>query len=223
MTAPRLTIVSFLLVTLAGFLLFSQFALAAGHQSNRVAKSHFTEFSATDEWLAGGELGQITCLEGEFSGNPFQPCPPGTDIRIRESSSLSQVYSDDPRLTGLLTLTFNADFGPDFAGPVWGTWTLETDTCDGVWEGRWSGHRAFVPDQPGLFGPGIWIGNFRITAQGYGGCIDRLSLAAEEVVTTITTFPVAYEMLLPCDTMMCLPEGAFSGWIRKPWRRWWSE
>lgn len=217
MTAPRLTIVPFLLMTLAGYLLFSQCALAAGHQTERMANGQFTEFSATDEWLAGGDLGQIACLEGEFSGDPFQPCPPGVGIRIRGSSSLSQVFADDPRLAGLLTYTFNADFGPDFAGPVWGTWTLETDACDGIWEGRWNGHRAFVPGQTTPFGPGVWIGNFRITAQGHGDCIDRLSLVADEVATTLTTFPVAYEMLLPCDAMVCLPEGAFSGWIKNPW------
>lgn len=179
------------------------------------------QFSATDEWLPGGEFGQIVCQDGEFTGNPFQPCPLGSAIQIRGSVGQSQVFSDDERLTGILTQTFNANFGPDFTGTAWGTWTLEVDACNGVWEGSWSGQRSLVPGQPGPLGPGIWIGDIDITAYGRGACIDRLWLKANELITTLTPFPMAYELFLPCaDTQLCLPEGTFTGKILEPRWRW---
>ncbi|MCP4047319.1 MAG: hypothetical protein GY732_15185 [Gammaproteobacteria bacterium] len=174
------------------------------------------EFNATDDWLPGGDYGQITCPEGEFSGDWFQPCPPGTDIHIRDSWSLSQVFSDDPRLAGLATVTFSANFGPDFTGKAWGTLTLEVEACEDVWDGVWSGRRTFVPGQTGP-GPGVWLGVIKITAHGRGGCVDRLRYKATEINTTLTPFPAAYEMFLPCEVSGCLPEGVLTGKITKPW------
>ena len=176
------------------------------------------EFIGTDDWFPSGDPGQILCPGGEFTGNLFQPCPPGTNIHVRDAWALSQASSDDPRFNGILTYTVNGNFDADFTGPVWGTWTLEVEACDGVWDGVWNGQRTLLPDQPGLAGMGTWIGDLRLTGHGRGGCIDGLQMKGTEIITTYTPFPVAYEMFLPCDIMTCPPEGILTGKILEPGR-----
>lgn len=175
-----------------------------------------SEFVATDDWFLGGDLGQIHCPGGEFTGNPFQPCPPGTNIHVRDSIGQSQAISDDPRVTGILTYTFNGNFDESFTGPVWGTWTLEVAACNGIWEGIWNGKRTLLPGLPGPAGMGTWIGVIRLTGHGYGGCVDGLRFRATEIITTYSPFPVAYEMILPCGDPMCPPEGVLTGRILEP-------
>jgi hypothetical protein len=131
------------------------------------------------------------------------------------------------RLAGLLTYTLNASFSAvDFTGPAWGTWTLETDTCEGTWEGTWSGHRSFVAGQsnpmdaflpPPGFG-GVWISTLELRGRGDGECLDGLGMKGVDIATTLTPMPVAYEMILTCDVVGCLPEGVSSARVLGPWR-----
>ena len=213
----------FLLTIAAACLLQTQ--LASGSETERawMPRARAVQFSATDDWLPGGDFGQITCPQGEFTGDPFQPCPPGTDIHIRDSWAQSQMFADDPRLAGLALYTFNANFGPDFTGKVWGTFTLEVEACEGVWEGVWRGQRTFVPGQPNPFPGvplGVWLGAIQITAHGHGDCVDGLRFTATEIITTLTPFPAAYEMFLPCNDFGCLPEGVLTGKLIKPGWHW---
>ena len=177
-----------------------------------------TELIATDDWFPGGDLGRILCPGGEFTGDFLQPCPPGTNIHIRDAIGQSQASSNDPRFDGVLTYTVNGNLDTAFTGPVWGTWTLEVEACDGIWDGVWNGQRTLLPDQPGLAGMGTWIGNLRLMAHGHGGCIDGLKMKGTEIITTYTPLPVAYEMFLPCDIMTCPPEGILTGVILEPGR-----
>ncbi len=217
----RLSTISLsLMMFVAAFLLQYQVALGSqpGSEKNHGGKKGAlkTEFIATDDWFLGGDLGQILCPGEEFTGNPFQPCPPGTNIHIRGSMGQSQASSDDPRVTGILTYTVNGNLDVNFTGPVWGTWTLEVEACDGTWEGIWNGQRTLLPGQPGPAGMGTWIGTLHLVGHGHGECIDGLQFSATEIVTTFTPFPVAYEMVLPCGDIICPPEGVLTGKILEP-------
>ena len=214
------TISLFLMMFAAACLLQNQVALGSqsGSEKNHGVKKGAlkTDFIATDDWFLGGDLGQILCPGEEFTGNPFQPCPPGTNIHVRDSIGMSQASSDDPRVTGILTYYFNGNFDTYFTGPVWGTWTLEVAACNGVWEGIWNGQRTLLPGQPGPVGMGTWIGTLQLTGHGHGECVDGLQFSATEIITTFTPFPVAYEMVLPCGDITCLPEGVMTGVILEP-------
>jgi hypothetical protein len=55
-----------------------------------------------------------------------------------------QELTTDPRTSGANTVVMNANWGPDYAGPMWGTHRSEVNPspdCEqgGVWEGTWTG------------------------------------------------------------------------------------
>ncbi len=191
--------------------------------------SHNNVVNATDDWLPGLPTGEIFCSEGIIDlTNPLVPvCPPGSTIEFRNVAGYSIQHADEPLLAGLMTYVSNGSLGAfDFAGPVWGTWTLETEACDGSWEGTWSGYRSFVPGQsnpmdsflpPPGFG-GVWIGSLDLRGSGDGECLERLHVKGVEIITTLTPMPIPYEMILPCDLVGCLPEGVSSARVLGPWR-----
>jgi len=216
----RILIVFPLLMTVAvACLLQSQVAYGSedGHGMGTGALK--MEFTATDDWFPSGDPGQTFCPGGEFTGDLFQPCPPGTNIHIRDAIGQSWASGDDPRFDGILTYTVNGNLKADFTGPVWGTWTLEVEICEGIWDGVWSGQRTLLPDQPGLAGMGTWIGNLRLTGHGHGACVDGLQMKGTEIIITYTPLPIAYEMFLACDAANpCSPEGILTGKILEPGR-----
>lgn len=64
--------------------------------------------------------------------------------QIRDGISVGRWDTNDPRLTGEYTFTFNADFQfmpePVFvSGDMWGTFMMETG--EGSWEGTYTGTR----------------------------------------------------------------------------------
>ena len=210
MFARIATIFTFLMMSAVVCLLQAQDAFAIKkEQGNGAVK---VEFSATDDWSPIGELGQITCPGGEFTGNPIQPCPPGTNVHVRDATAEALVSADDPRLTGILTYTLNYNFDAEFTGSAWGTWNLEVAACEGVWEGVWNSKRILLPDQPGPLGMGIWIGKMKLIGHGRGDCVDGLKMKATEIATTFTPIPFPYEMIGLCGGG-CQPEGILMGEI----------
>lgn len=189
---------------------------ASGSEKAKGKGAVKVEFSATDDWSPVGELGQITCPGAEFTGNPLQPCPPGTNIHVRDATGGSQVIADDPRFTGILAYTLNYNFDADFTGTAWGSWSLEVAACEGVWEGVWNSKRILLPDQPGPAGMGIWIGTMRLVGHGSGACVDGLQMKGTEIATTFTPLPFPYEFIFPCGSIICLPEGVMTGEILEP-------
>jgi len=208
------TIFTFLMMFAVACLLQTQDAFATKKDRGNGAVK--VEFSATDDWSPIGDLGQITCPGGEFTGNPIQPCPPDTNVHVRDATAESHVFADDPRMTGVLTYTLNYNIDADFTGSAWGTWSMEVAACEGVWEGVWNSKRVLLPDQPGPVGMGVWIGIMKIVGHGRGACVDGLQMKGTEIATTFTPIPFPYEMIFDCGSVPCVPEGVMTGEILEP-------
>ena len=211
-----------LLVTSLLFALPAQ--AASGPDQNHFwwPESPISKVNGTDDWLPGVPDGILYCSEGELDmSNPVVPiCPPGTTLEMRDVTAQAQMYGDDPRLAGLLSFSVNGSLDAMmFSGPVWGTWTLEVESCDGTWEGTFYGERSYVPNQPGPLGNGMWIGALKLRGTGSSGCVDRLRMTGTELITTLTPMPVAYEMIPGFCDFGCLPEGVTTGRIYPAWRR----
>ena len=158
--------------------------------------------------------------------NPLLPlCPPETTLEVRNAVAFSRTNASDPRMAGLMTYVFSGSLdSASFSGPAWGTWTLESEACNGTWEGTWSGQRRWVPGQANPLDPvvprvigGVWISDLNVRGKASGDC-HGLRMKGVEIITTLTPLPMAYEMLLPCEEVGCLPEGVTSGRIFRLWR-----
>ncbi len=223
------TVLPVLLVTAVAGLLLTQVATAAENGLEWRWGYSSIEVNATDDLMPGPPTGEIYCSEGVIDmTNPMMPvCPEGATLEVRNGTGMSRMYSDDPRMSGLLTYVSNASFDADyFTGPVWGSWQLEVDACDGVWKGTWSGERTFAPGQPNLvdtfFPPGfggVWISKFDLRGHAKGDCVNRLRMKGIEIITTLTPLPVPYEVLGPLCDAGCLPEGVSTS---KVYGRWWD-
>ena len=211
------SVLPLLLVTVVTGLLLTQVATGSENGDGWRRGNGFMEVNATDDLMPVPPTGEVYCSEGEINPtNPLMPtCPAGASLEVRNATGMSRMYADDPRMSGLLTYVSNASFETDyFTGPVWGSWRLEVEACDGVWEGKWSGERTFVPGQfnpvdaffPPGFG-GVWISKFELRGHAEGDCNDRLRMKGIEIITTLTPMPVPYEVLGPLCAAGCLPEG----------------
>lgn len=209
----------FLLVTALLCTLPAQAASGSEQNQGWWPEGPITHVTGTDDWLPGVPNGVLYCSEGELDmSDPVAPaCPPGTTLELREVTAQARMYGDDPRLVGMLS--FSVDGSLDalfFSGPVWGSWTLDVDNCDGSWEGTFHGERSFVPDQQGPLGAGMWIGALKLRGIGSGECVDRLRMSGTELITTLTPMPIAYEMIPGLCESGCLPEGVTTGRIYPP-------
>ena len=88
------------------------------------------EFTGVEEWVA-------QAAEGDWTF-------PGGNVHVRGMTTVYQETASDWRMSGLNTSVMNANWGPDFAGPMYGTFenVLEASAdCagGGVWQGRWTG------------------------------------------------------------------------------------
>ena len=69
---------------------------------------------------------------------------PSGNVHVRGMATQYLELATDPRMSGLNTSVMNANWGPDFAGPMWGTFeSVLGDSTDcpggGVWQGTWTG------------------------------------------------------------------------------------
>lgn len=100
---------------------------------------------------------------------------PSGNVHVRGMTTVYKEVATDPRMSGLNTAVMNANWGPDFTGPMWGTSeSVLADSADcaggGVWRGRWTG--KMNPD--GSY-------SYRSVGRGVSGCVKGLhfSLVAE--------------------------------------------
>jgi hypothetical protein len=111
---------------------------------------------------------------------------PSGNIHVRGMTTVYQEVATDPRMSGLNTSLMNANWGPDYAGPMWGTSesVLPASTeCPGgcVWKGTWTG----TMNVDGSY-------SYRAVLRGVSGCVAGLhaSLMAfnpgGEALTTYT-------------------------------------
>jgi len=179
-----------------------------------------------DSWI---DFGSLSCPGGKpVSVGPVPSCPEGTRIHIRRAVMWSCVHGltgtgvPEPRFTGVMKISLNANFNPDYAGSVWGRWELAlSETCDPSilysdgprWEGTWNGKRSQVCEG----GTCLWLGVLNMVGHGNGGMVDGLQFEGTEMATTFTPVPVPNE-LIPgfCLLPDCPPEGTFYGRILTP-------
>jgi len=138
--------------------------------------------------------GTVTCPGTQPTGNPMQPCPPGSRMNFRDVSWKSRVVSPSALLTGWFNLEGNNNLDADATGPVWGTFRIELD-AGGVWEGSWTADRS-KPEN-------VWVVRLRGIGLGRGGNVDGMHLRFTEVAPTPTFMPIFYigsidaEILVP--------------------------
>jgi hypothetical protein len=99
---------------------------------------------------------------------------PSGNIHVRGMISQYQEVATDPRMSGLNTSVMNANWGPDFAGPMFGTSeSVLADSAEcpggGVWQGTWTGMMSV----DGSY-------TYNAVGRGVSGCVEGLhfSLAA---------------------------------------------
>jgi len=195
--------------------------LATGSRTPVVAASPgqgpvgWTDIQGSDDFLFDPSvpldplLAAIDCVNGDPTGNPLQPCSPGSRIRIRELPALSMMSSSDPRFGGLAVVVANANFDPQYAGQVWGRWSLVVGTGEGLWEGTWQGTRTRQPGG-GPAGGDAWTTQIHFVGLG-SGSVEGLHVSASETVVTFTPLPIPYEALGFCTPGSCPAEGAIVG------------
>jgi hypothetical protein len=69
---------------------------------------------------------------------------PSGNVHVRSMTTVYQELATDARMSGLNTSTMNANWGPDYAGPMWGaSESVLADSAEcpggGVWQGTWTG------------------------------------------------------------------------------------
>jgi hypothetical protein len=205
--------------------------LAAGPGDQLADKkgAQFVPFEAFDLWDFGDPAQLIeylkdgvSCPGSEFTFDLEQPCPPGTNLKMRNLMAPGRLISSDPRMTGTAYWNFNGNLNPEYTGPVWGTWILYVEGDEGVWEGTWSGKRILSVDPSMCYGfPFCWIGELELVGHGSGGLVDGLQVKATDIVRTFSALPAPYENIClmafggPCP-LQDIPEGFVSGRILEP-------
>jgi len=138
----------------------------------------------------GNEVGEflalptVKCPGHEPTGDPMQPCSVGSRTHFRNTVIISRVDSTDTRMTGWMTVELNGNFDADFAGPLWGTFSIAVDS-GGTWEGTWQGLRVAEAIN-------YWTGTLHVIGQGFGGTVDGMKLMAEDQLVSFTPMPIAY-------------------------------
>ena len=135
------------------------------------------------------DCGSFSCPGGQPTAgcygpppNSLTPCSEGSNFHQRDREHLYVISTDDPRVTGTISLLVNWNWRymeareqpfPQFVytGPMWGTFTINVADENGnptgdVWEGTFTG------DWDGLEG----LGTFDMVGHGNGGSIDGLKI-----------------------------------------------
>jgi hypothetical protein len=175
------------------------------------------DFHATDDFLFNPSVppdalfAAIQCVHGESTGNPVQPCSPGSRMHIRGVVAQSTITSTDPRFAGTETVTVNANLDVEYAGPAWGRWSLAVEGDAGWWEGGWHGTRTRIAGGSPLGGD-AWVTHIELDGFGFGA-LEGLRVDASEQIVTFTPLPLPYEALGFCIPAACPAEGAITGRI----------
>lgn len=183
----RFVRVQAVLLVAASMILLPVLAAAQAVTTQLTANEVFDPFGLLGNGAIGAVLdpGTVTCPGTQPTGNPIQPCPIGSRIRLRGLSAVSKVVSDSPLLAGWLYSEGSANFDANAAGHVWGTFRLELDS-GGVWTGSWVVDRTKVEDV------NMWVGRGRFVGRGTSGNVDGVQLRFSEVLTSFMPLPIAY-------------------------------
>lgn len=127
--------------------------------------------------------GNVACPGSTPTGDPLQPCPPGSRLRVRGSEWVSRVESSDPGGSGFMTVSSSANWDTDYTGPGGGTFSLALDV-GGTWNGTWEGIRFREGDH--------WVLSLHAVGHGTGGDIDGAKMLVVEQIIGFTPLPIAY-------------------------------
>ena len=183
--------VNSIFLTAALVLLIPVFAAAQAVATQLTATEVFDPMNLFGSGSVGAYTnpGTLTCPGAEPTGNPMQPCPPGSRIKLRGTAVQSRVTAQSspqsPLLTGWAYLEGDGDLDANGAGHVSGKYRIELD-AGGTWEGTW------VVDRERVEGLNLWVGHLRAVGRGTSGNIAGMQLRFTEVLTSFTLIPVAY-------------------------------
>ena len=133
------------------FIILVALVIMPGLADARTSRVEFTGTETVDALLADGDW---TFPDG--------------NVHVRGRVTRYLEVTTDPRKSGLNTVVMNANWGPDFAGPMWGTsesvvWDSPGCPGGGIWRSTWAG--MLNPD-----------GSYTYSAVGRGvsGCVAGL-------------------------------------------------
>ncbi|MGE5359564.1 MAG: hypothetical protein ACM3NQ_11145 [Bacteroidales bacterium] len=167
-------------------LLLPVFATAQAVSVQLTATEVFDPLGLLPNGVAVGAFtnpGTVACPGHEPTGNPTQPCPPGSRMTFRDVGWQSRVMSSSPLLTGWFYNVGNNNFDANATGQVWGTFRIELD-AGGVWHGSWTADRSKVGD--------MWVIRVLGVGRGIGGAIDGMQLRFTEVAPMPTFMPIVW-------------------------------
>jgi hypothetical protein len=103
--------------------------------------------------------------------NPGTWTYPDGNVHLRGMVNVSRAGAPDPRGIGYLTVVINANWDENYTGPMWGTFSLETDE-GGLWEGTWQGMATMEGSYYLAVGNGfgLYDGMKTWVDSGYGVC-----------------------------------------------------
>ncbi len=127
--------------------------------------------------------GTVTCPGTQATGDPMQPCPPGSRMEFRGVSWESRLLSSSALLAGIFRNVGNNAFDANATGQVWGKFEIELD-AGGLWEGSWTADRSKVG--------GVWVLRVRGVGRGTGGAVDGMHLRFAEIAPTPTFIPLVW-------------------------------
>jgi len=142
--------------------------------------------------------GTVACPGAQPTGDPAQPCPPGSRIHVRGVSGMSRMASGSPLLAGSFYWEMNANWDAAGTGPAWGSFRLELD-AGGVWEGSWTNKRSKVEDGE----VDVWVGHASFIGRGTTGGVEGMQLRLTVVGTTYTLMPFFWAE--PFDAEILVP------------------
>ncbi len=179
----------FTLLAPAVVILLSPFAAAQALTTQVTATEFFDPLNLFGSGSIGAFIntGTLTCPGTQPTGDPMQPCPPGSRINLRGTASMTRVTAQfpaqSPLLTGWVYLEGNGDLDTNGAGHVSGKFLVELD-AGGTWEGTWVVDREKVAN--------MWVGHLKAVGRGTSGNVTGMQLRFTEVLTSFTLIPVAY-------------------------------
>jgi hypothetical protein len=93
---------------------------------------------------------------------------PSGNVHVRGMTTVYLEQVTDPRMAGLNTVVMNANWGPDYTGPMWGTNESVIDSSaeclgGGTWRGTWTGT---------MNGDGSY--SYDAVGHGVSGCVEGL-------------------------------------------------
>ncbi len=183
----RFVRVNSIFLTAALVLLLPAFAAAQAITTQLTATEVFDPMNIFGSGSVGAYTnpGTVTCPGAELTGNPMQPCPPGSRIHLRGISGKSRTISQSPMFCGWMYFEMNVNFDAAGAGRAWGTFRLELD-AGGVWEGNWTEDRNRVGNL------NVWAGRGRFIGHGTSGSVEGMQLRFTETASTFMLLPLAW-------------------------------